>query len=420
MIKNERQFKITRSQRDRFKSAIDEYDPNLEVESGVDPLVAQLKLEQLQSEYEILCEQIDEYESLTSGTQTEILVGSIRDLPQALIKARIIRGWTQADLADNLNLKAQQIQRYEAEDYSTANLSTLERVANALELDLSSFTTLSIRPSEPAEFPINEMYRRGWFEDYSGTLHQAKKEYADLIEKFFFQSGYSPEQLVRHRQKVRCGSESDDNALMAWQARIVGLTKFQKLSRDFAKEELTADWFRELAMLSQYDDGPLLAREKLLNCGIHFIVERHLPRTYLDGAAIRHPEDGAPIVAITARYDRLDNFWFVLFHELAHICLHFDELNSEDFFDDLDVHDTNEVEKEADNFALEHLLPGRFWNNCLSRFSLDAETVREEADQFNVHASIVAGRIRHERKNYSILNDAIGHKEVLRNFRVDQ
>ncbi len=420
MIKNERQFKITRSQRDRFKSAIDEYDLTLEIESGVNPLVAQLMLDQLQGEYEILCEQIAEYEKLTSGDQTDILVGSLQDLPQALIKARIIRGWTQADLASNLNLKAQQIQRYEAEDYYTANLSTLESVANALELDLSSFTTLSIRPSEPTEFPINEMYRRGWFEDFSGTLHQAKREYADLIEKFFFQSGYSPEQLVRHRQKVRSGSESDDNALMAWQARVVGLTKYQKLSRDFAKEELTADWFRELAMLSQYDDGPLLAREKLLNSGIHFIIERHLPHTYLDGAAIRHPEDRSPIVAITVRYDRLDNFWFVLFHELAHICLHFDEMESEDFFDDLDVHDMDQVEKEADEFALQNLLPDRFWNNCLSRFSLDVETVREEAAQFNVHPSIVAGRIRHEHKNYSILNDAIGHTEVTNTFQARQ
>lgn len=157
MTKNERQLKITRGQRDRFKSAIDEYDLTLEIESGVDPRIAQLKLDQLKSEYEVLCEQIDEYEALISGEPTEILVGSLRDIPQALIKARIIRGWTQADLARNLGLKEKQIQRYEADDYGTANLSTLETVANALELDLSNFATLSIRPSEPQDNPINEM-----------------------------------------------------------------------------------------------------------------------------------------------------------------------------------------------------------------------------------------------------------------------
>ena len=420
MIKNERQFKITRSQRDRFKSEIDQFDLNAEIELGVAPLLAKAKLNQLESEYEILCEQISEYEDLISGKITDIVVSSLRNLPQALIKARIIRGWTQAELAKNLNLKAQQIQRYEAEDYSTANLSTLESVANALELDLSKFAILSVRPSEPTEFPMVEMYKRGWFEDFSGTLHQAKREFEDLIEKFFFESGYSRDKLVKHKQKVRLGGEMDGNALMAWQARVVGLTKFQKLLQDFKKEKLTTGWFRELAMLSQYDEGPLLAREKLLNIGIYFVIERHLPKTYLDGAAISHPVDGAPIVALTVRHDRLDNFWFVLFHELAHIYLHFDETGSEEFFDDLDIHEMDEIEKEADDFALEHLLPEKFWVNCLSRFSLDADTVREEARKFNVHSSIVAGRIRHEQKNYTILNDAIGHREVSNIFQISE
>ncbi len=419
MIKNERQFKITRSLQNRFRSAIDDFDLNAEIELGVDPLIAKLSLDQLKTEYEKLSEQIEEYENLTSGNQAEILVSSIRDLPEALIKARIIRGWTQADLASNLNLKEQQIQRYEAEDYSIANLATMMNVANALELDLSNFAVLAVRPTEPTEFPINEMYKRGWFEDFSGTLHQARHEYKDLVEKFFFRSGYSPDQLVKNRQRFRSGSKSDEKALMAWQARVVGLTKYQTVSKDFAKEALTAEWFRELAKLSQYDEGPLMAREMLRNNGIYFVIERHLPQTYLDGAAIRHPEEKLPIVAITVRHDRLDNFWFVLFHELAHICLHFDESESEDFFDDLDFHDLDELEKEADEFALENLLPNRFWNNCLSRFSLDGDSVREEASQFNVHTSIVAGRIRHERNDYSILNDTIGHTEVSRIFQVD-
>ena len=418
MIKNERQFKITRSQRDRFKSAIDKFDLRSEIESGVDPQFAQLQLDQLKSVYDELCEQLDEYENLISGSQTEIIVDSLRNLPEALIKARIIRGWTQANLASKLNLKAQQIQRYEAEDYRTANLSTLENVANVLQLDLSNFSILSIRPSSPTEYPIVEMYKRGWFEDFSGTLNQAKKGYEDLIEKFFFDSGYNPEELTKHRQMIRLGSQTNNGALIAWQARVVALTRYQYLPQEYKKEELTSSWFRELAMLSQYDDGPLLAREKLLNYGIYFVIERHLPKTYLDGAAIRHPEDGSPIIAITVRHDRLDNFWFVLFHELAHIRLHFDEAETEDFFDDLDVHDVDEVEKEADEFALQNLLPDKFWENCLSRFSLDTDTVRAEANLFNVHASIVAGRIRHEQKNYTILNDAIGRSEVSRLFQI--
>lgn len=135
MIKNERQFENTRSHRDRFKSAIDNYDIDTEIKSGINPLLAQLQLDQLQSEFEILCDQIDEYEELKSGSQTNIVVSSLLDLPQVLIKARISRGWTEADLAKLLNLETQQIVCYEAEDYSTANLSTILDIADALELN---------------------------------------------------------------------------------------------------------------------------------------------------------------------------------------------------------------------------------------------------------------------------------------------
>lgn len=419
MIKNERQYKITRSERDIFKSTLDKFDLNAEIESGIDPLIAQAKLDQLKSEYDTLCEQIDEFENLSSGEQSEIVVSSLQNLPHALIKARIVHGWTQADLASILKLKSQQIQRYEADDYSTANLSTLVRVANALELDLTKLAILSVKPSRPTEFPINEMYKRGWFEDFSGTLNQAKNKYEDLIENFFIKSGYIPDQSVWHKKKARLSGNVDENSLLVWQARVVGLTKHQKLSQIFNKETLTPSWFRELAMLSQYENGPILARKKLLDSGIYFIVEPHLSKTYLDGAAIRHP-NGSPIVALTARYDRLDNFWFVLFHELAHIHLHFGKKEHKDFFDDVDIREMDKIEEEADKFALETLLPEQFWENCLSRFSLDVDTIRVEANQFCVHSSIIAGRIRYEQMNYTILNDAIGHTEVSKMFQIKQ
>ena len=47
----------------------------------------------------------------------------------------------------------------------------------------------------------------------------------------------------------------------------------------------------------------------------------HMPRTHLDGAALQLA-DGTPVIGLTLRYDRLDNFWFCLLHELAHIGRH--------------------------------------------------------------------------------------------------
>lgn len=125
-------------------------------------------------------------------------------------------------------------------------------------------------------------------------------------------------------------------------------------------------------------------------------------------------ETGNPIIALTLRFDRLDNFWFVLMHELGHVMLHlFDSLNM-DFFDEEGNSDSDEIEKEADRFALNSLISEESWDMCLSRFSMTEESIRLDAENIGVHPSIIAGRIRKERNNYTILGDLIGQGQVRR------
>ena len=419
MITNERQFKIAKAQMEKFKLSIATTDMEKLVRCGMDRLMAQAQLDQLRSEYEILLEQITEYERLSSGEQKEFEMRSLQDLPVALIKARIASNWTQKQFAEALGVKEQQVQRYEAEMYKSANLTTLSRMAEILGLDIPTHVVMSsVRDGSVVGFsknlPITEMYKRGWFEDFSGTLREAKKSYRELIEQLYINSGYTHDQIALHRKKVRMSSNINEDALTAWHIRILCLTNKQKLSRKFNHNVMSQDWFRELAKLSRFPEGPILARDWLLESGIYFVIEPHLPQTYLDGGALRHPS-GAPVVALTIRYDRLDNFWFVLFHELSHIHLHFQSEQDTDFFDDSEVK-SNDIELEADEHALSALVPPELWDNCLSRFSLNTETVRIEAEQFQIHPSLIAGRIRHEQQNFSVLNDVIGYGEVLRSF----
>jgi len=65
-------------------------------------------------------------------------------------------------------------------------------------------------------------------------------------------------------------------------------------------------------------DRPHLAIQFLARHGIVLVIAPHLTNTYLDGAAMRL-DDGAPVIGLSVRYDRLDNFWFCLLHELAHV-----------------------------------------------------------------------------------------------------
>jgi len=74
---------------------------------------------------------------------TVLKAQSLSELPGILIKARIARGLSQRDLAETLGLKEQQIQRYESEEYATANLRRLAEVAEALRLNISEVAELS-------------------------------------------------------------------------------------------------------------------------------------------------------------------------------------------------------------------------------------------------------------------------------------
>ena len=123
-----------------------------------------------------------------------------------------------------------------------------------------------------------------------------------------------------------------------------------------------------------------------------------------------------PVIGLTLRYDRLDNFWFVLFHELGHVFLHLFNGLRFDFFDDESASDSDSVEAEADKFALDALIPETLWEQCLSRFALSEESVKIDAENLGIEPSIIAGRIRKELNNYTILNELVGQGRVRGQF----
>lgn len=162
-----------------------------------------------------------------------------------------------------------------------------------------------------------------------------------------------------------------------------------------------------------------MAREYLQKHGIGLIVLSHLPKTYLDGAALLLP-GGSPVVGLTLRYDRLDHFWFCLLHELAHIARH---LNPEEqiIVDDFDLRkhgaqSGSGIEKEADELALEVMIPRKYWDQIKSWNTPTTADVVVLSEKLRIHPSIVAGRVRFERGNYKLLSNLVGHGEVRKLF----
>ncbi|MBI4419356.1 MAG: ImmA/IrrE family metallo-endopeptidase [Gemmatimonadetes bacterium] len=260
------------------------------------------------------------------------------------------------------------------------------------------------------EFPLVEMAKRHWITASSRDL-RAKGE--ELLRQFLAPLGKPEAVLALYRQTghVRSGRHFDQYALIAWTARIVSQAEELTTSVAYRPGSITLDVMREIARLSWSDHGPRLAQEFLAKrLGIPMIVERHLPGTHLDGAAIQGPK--GPVIGITLRYDRLDNFWFCLFHELVHVDRHFTPEASR-FYDDLDSDPAKDArEQEADDVAGEALIPREEWEDSPARLLHSPEAVIDLATKLNIHPAIVAGRIRHESGRFRVLSGMVGHGRV--------
>lgn len=135
MIKNERQYRITKSQAEKFENALASMTRSKE-DSSVHPLIRKAQVDALRSQLEDLNAQVAAYDALKTGQQVILARDSFEDLPSVLIQARIAAGLSQKELAERLHLKEQQIQRYEATEYASASLERLTEVVRALGISI--------------------------------------------------------------------------------------------------------------------------------------------------------------------------------------------------------------------------------------------------------------------------------------------
>ena len=141
MIKNERQYRITKAMAARFQNNLTGLKQKPDTDDGVHPLIAKAQEEALTSQLADLENELVEYESLKAGKFRLDSLKIVADLPSVLIKARIAQGLSQKELAERIGLKEQQIQRYEATDYASANLARIQEVASAFNVDVDNPTT---------------------------------------------------------------------------------------------------------------------------------------------------------------------------------------------------------------------------------------------------------------------------------------
>ena len=268
-------------------------------------------------------------------------------------------------------------------------------------------------------FPLKAMAKRGWIPEAPRTAARA----AELIGKLIEDAGgerVASAALYRKTDTLRSNAKADPHALKAWCWQALATANRDGPRGDYTAGTVTPDFLGQVARLSWSPDGPKRAQEFLGGNGIPLVIVEHLPRTYLDGAALRLG-DGRPVVALTLRYDRLDNFWFCLLHELAHVGRHIDNDDGHAFVDDLtlrtfDAGRQDPREAEADEWAEEALIPRTAWESSVVRERPTPMVVLDLAQALHVHPAIVAGRVRYERRNYRLLSQFVGTGQVRRQF----
>lgn len=265
-------------------------------------------------------------------------------------------------------------------------------------------------------FPIKEMIARGWLQKLS---NKATKSTQELVQSFITNVGVEfGSSAFRRTIGGDAYSPATKYALYAWLARVIQKARERKSTLgSFERDRISTTFMRELAQLSWFEHGPVLAVEYLEKHGIAVVIEPHLKGTLLDGAAMQD-EDGTPIVGLTLRFDRLDNFWFTLLHEVAHIWKHVD--HEETFLDNLDSSSEDRREAEANRVAKEALIPRIAWKRSDAYLNPSNLTIDMLSRELKIHPAIIAGRLRKERENYTIFNDLVGHGQVSKHFNLSE
>jgi HTH-type transcriptional regulator/antitoxin HigA len=266
-------------------------------------------------------------------------------------------------------------------------------------------------------FPLQAMAKLGWIPKIRNLRSRAKQ----LMQEFIRRAGgpdVTGTVLYRKNDHARANAKMDPYALKAWCWKVLGDANKSCPTTPYRPGTVSPDFLRQLARLSWSDEGPRLAQEFLAKHGIPLVVVPRLPRTYLDAAALKLA-DGTPVIGLTLRYDRIDNFWFCLLHELAHVGRHMERDGATSFMDDLNLRNIEGArrdpkEAEADEWAEEALVPHEIWETSEARRNPTPMSVVNLSKVLQVHPAIVAGKVRYERRNYRLLSQLVGTGEIHR------
>ncbi|MBL7066250.1 MAG: HigA family addiction module antidote protein [Candidatus Marinimicrobia bacterium] len=318
------------------------------------------------------------------------------------------RGWRQEDLADILGMNIKSINMIIKNKQSitpeTARLlSKTFGQSPQYWLNLDSMYRLQLQEESQKEamvelkaniykyMPIQEMVKKDWICARS-NLEQFVKEVQRFWNTQDLSFDFFNDKLLPQFRKSSAYGRFNNNYALCWYRMAQRSAKIYESSEyDKPALKLLAS---QIHTYTVRDDGIAAFTGALEQCGVKFFVLSHLQKTYTDGASFLDGEN--PVIVYTKRYDRNDNFWFTIAHEIAHVLRHLN--TAEDFFID-NVEERNQAgttEQEANEFASELLKSKAIIDIFeLKTGYIQQRLIYDTAEYLHLHPGIIVGILQH-------------------------
>lgn len=249
-------------------------------------------------------------------------------------------------------------------------------------------------------FPVKTMIKRGWV---------TASENLDVMEHQFLSFFGLPSiddvpafaHAARKTSYLKIPIEQ-----IAWLARVRQIAK-TLISCKYSEKKLVDS----LPMLKSLLASPEEIRHVpriLADCGIKFVLVEAFPKSKIDGACF-WLEDGSPVIGMSLRYDRIDNFWFVLRHEIEHVIRKHGQdsgcvdiaLTGEDSCDP----SLAAEEQVANTAAADFCISQTELNNFIARVQpfFSEQRIVLFAQRLNIHPGLVVGQLQNKLKRYDLL-----------------
>ncbi|WP_455274854.1 HigA family addiction module antitoxin [Rhizobium herbae] len=340
------------------------------------------------------------------------------------------RGWSQRDLAYILGVHEQAVNLItsgkrgispdmakslgKALDVSAeyfANLQKAFEMSNAREPD----PAIEKRALLQSSYPVREMIKRGWLADTDIGLLEAQ------MLRFFGKNSLSDVPYMAHAARKTTDYATTTPEQLAWLFRVRQIAS-EMVVASYSENKLR-DFVAGMPRLMADPEEARHVPRLLAECGIRFAVVETLPKANIDGVCFWLDEK-SPTIGMTIRYDRIDNFWFVLRHECEHVLNRDGQGRLEDQkVDDLDGENGGvgeglpDPERKANKAAAETCVP----QDQLESFYIRKFPFISEKDMLGFarriqrHPGIVVGQLQRKMDRYDWLTK---HKVKIRHHVV--